>query len=105
METRASYDFQQAAQDRINEFLSKKTKVDSVRATQKTKSAPAISHLVGYQVTIAVRKKRLSTDFIFSHTSYKTSRIEAQIEASHRARDAGWSIIGHYIDVVPLHRK
>lgn len=103
-------EFEQNMQREINAFLNpkkeaeQKTRTPAPKRITKPHSArqAATSHKTGYVVKLAVRTKRLELDTVFEHRSSSISKLEAQLEAEKAARQAGFPIIGHVIEVQRL---
>ncbi|WP_136246922.1 hypothetical protein [Halomonas borealis] len=99
-------DFEKSMHEEIDAFLkseSRPTKPPQATprsAPQKpSPSTPASEIKTGHIVKLAVRTKQLEQDTAFEHHSASISRLEAQMEAEKAARQAGYPIIGHVIEI------
>lgn len=104
-------DFEQKMRREIDDFLTPKKKSEEQKAHKpaanraakpKPVSRPATSYKTGYLIKLAVRTKPLELDTVFEHRSSSISKLEAQLEAEKAARQAGFPIIGHLIEVQRL---
>jgi hypothetical protein len=59
----------------------------------------ATSQRIGHLIKVAVRSKPLELVTLFEHRSSSISRLEAQLEDEEAARMAGYSLIGHVIEI------
>lgn len=90
-------DFRKAAERRLKEYEARK------EGKPIKKPDPAVSHLTGYKLRLAVRKRKVEQDTEYVYISDKTSRLESQIDAERSARKDGWLIISYYIDIEPIY--
>jgi hypothetical protein len=103
-------DFERTMRREIDTFMSqgernagvasvaKATRVEPARQASKAEG----SERTGLVVKLAVRTKQLELDSVFEHVSSSISRLEAQLEAEKAARQAGYPIVGHVIDIQRL---
>ncbi|MDR5866134.1 hypothetical protein [Halomonas koreensis] len=100
--------FEQTMHQEIDNFLkaepgSAKRPARPEPAAEKSTARPSASEVrTGHIVKLAVRTKQLEMDTAFEHRSSSISKLEAQLEAEKAARQAGYPIIGHVIDIQRL---
>lgn len=92
-------EFRRAAEKRLKEYEDRK------QGKRVKKPLPAVSHLIGHEIRLAVREKKISQDYEYVYISNKASVLEAKIEAEKSAHNDGWPIVSYIIDITPMYHE